>query len=46
MAQAQLEEKFRSIGLAEATAKCGLYHLADLLSYHTNARRLSIHSHI
>ena len=28
MAQAELEEKFKGIGLAEATAKCGFITLA------------------
>lgn len=35
MAQAELEEKFKGIGLAEATAKCESYHLAYLLAYYS-----------
>lgn len=40
MAQAELEEKFKGIGLAEATAKCGLLcHVAHLVVYH---KRISV----
>lgn len=33
MAQAKLEEIFKGIGLAEATAKCGVYQLAILTAH-------------
>lgn len=43
MAQAELEEKFKGIGLAEATAKCESDHLVLSTRIPLSARRLQIH---